>query len=460
MAVTIIKNISKAILDFGTPEIQSGVDIVITDDQITEIGPEVGRNTAADKVIDAAGSIVYPGLVCSHHHYYSGLSRGVTADIGPTPDFISTLQQLWWRIDRALDEESVYYSSLICSMDAIKAGTTSVIDHHSSPSYIRGSLDAIRRGFLETGLRGMTCYEMTNRNGGEEELENGLEENIRFAKQLDAERKSGEKIENSLMEASIGGHAPFTISDRGLKLMAEAMQVTGRGIHMHLAEDLYDVSVSHHQYQKDLVVRLNDFGLINDKSILVHGIYLSPEDVDIINRADAFLVHNARSNMNNHVGYNSKLPSFRNLALGTDGIGADMFEELKFAYFKNRDAGGSFWPPDYVKALSNGNRILERNFPAVIRQEGKPAEPQLFGKLKKGYKADLVLGDYMSPTPLTDANLAGHFTFGLNSSSVKTVVINGRVVLENRQFPFDAQRIYDQAAMHAGQVWKRMNSIS
>jgi len=115
MAVTIIKNISKAILDFGTPEIQSGVDIVITDDQITEIGPEVGRNTAADKVIDAAGSIVYPGLVCSHHHYYSGLSRGVTADIGPTPDFISTLQQLWWRIDRALDEESVYYSSLICS---------------------------------------------------------------------------------------------------------------------------------------------------------------------------------------------------------------------------------------------------------------------------------------------------------------------------------------------------------
>jgi len=122
-----------------------------------------------------------------------------------------------------------------------------------------------------------------------------------------------------------------------------------------------------------------------------------------------------------------------------------MFEELKFAYFKNRDAGGSFWPPDYVKALSNGNRILERNFPAVIRQEGKPAEPQLFGKLKKGYKADLVLGDYMSPTPLTDANLAGHFTFGLNS---------------NRQFPFDAQRIYDQAAMHAGQVWKRMNSIS
>jgi putative selenium metabolism protein SsnA len=445
MSVTVIKNAEKIIISLDPPVVQDGVDIVVTDDMVTAIGINVGDMVNADKIIDASGCIVHPGLVCSHHHYYSGLSRGITADIGPTPDFISTLQQLWWRIDRALDEESVYYSSLICSLDAIRAGTTSVVDHHSSPSCIAGSLDAIKKGFVKTGLRGMTCYEVTNRNDGDAEIERGVAENIRFAKSIDAEKASGSS--EYLVEAAIGGHAPFTISDAGMQLMAEAVKETGRGIHLHIAEDVYDVSVSHHQYQKDLVVRLNDFGLINNRSILVHGLFLSNEDLEILNIQDGFLVHNARSNMNNNVGYNNKLPAVKNLALGTDGIGADMFEELKFAYFKNRDAGGTFWPPEYLSALSRGNRILERYFSGQ------------FGVLAPGYKADLVISDYQSPTPLNNDNLAGHFAFGLGSSSVRTVLINGRTVLENREFPLDVQQIYQDAAKHAKQVWKRMNSI-
>ena len=445
MSVTVIKNAEKVIISLDPPVVQDGVDIVVTNDIVTAIGLNAGDMISADKIIDASGCIVHPGLVCSHHHYYSGLSRGITADIGPTPDFISTLQQLWWRLDRALDEESVYYSSLICSLDAVKAGTTSVIDHHSSPSCIAGSLDAIKKGFVETGLRGMTCYEVTNRNGGDAEIEKGVEENIRFAKSIDLEKAAGNSPH--LVEAAIGGHAPFTISDAGLQLLAEAVKETGRGIHLHIAEDLYDVSVSHHQYQKDLVVRLNDFGLINDRSILVHGLFLSNEDIEILNMQDGFLVHNAQSNMNNNVGYNNMLPAVKNLALGTDGIGADMFEELKFAYFKNRDAGGSFWPPEYLSALSRGNRIIERYFSGQ------------FGTLAPGYKADLVISDYQSPTPLTKENLAGHFAFGLGSSSVKTVLIDGKTVLENREFPFNVQQIYKDAAKHAKKVWKRMNSI-
>ncbi|MCK5156223.1 MAG: putative aminohydrolase SsnA [Spirochaetales bacterium] len=444
MSVIVIKNAEKVITSLDPPVLQDGADIVITNDIVTAIGRNTGDEAIADKVIDASGCIVHPGLVCSHHHYYSGLSRGITANIGPTPDFISTLQELWWRIDRALDEESVYYSSMICSLDAIRSGTTAVIDHHSSPSYITGSLDAIKKGFVETGLRGMTCYEVTNRNGGDAEIEKGVEENVRFAKSIDVEKSSG-KI-SYLVEAAIGGHAPFTISDTGLGLLAEAVEETGRGIHLHIAEDLYDVSVSHHLYRKDLVLRLHDYGLINERSILVHGLFLSNEDVEILNQQDGFLVHNARSNMNNNVGYNKMLPSVKNLALGTDGIGADMFEELKFAYFKNRDAGGRFWPPKYLSALSNGNKILERYFSESI------------GNLEPGYKADLVISDYLSPTPLNDENLAGHFAFGMGSSSVKTVIINGKIVLENREFPFDAGQIYRDAAKHAERVWERMNT--
>ncbi len=90
-------------------------------------------------------------------------------------------------------------------------------------------------------------------------------------------------------------------------------------------------------------MRLAEFDLINSKTLIAHGLYISDADVELLNAQDGFLVHNARSNMNNHVGYNPRLPQMRNLALGTDGIGSDMFEEMKFAFFKHRDAGGPLW---------------------------------------------------------------------------------------------------------------------
>lgn len=95
----------------------------------------------------------------------------------------------------------------------------------------------------------------------------------------------------------------------------------------------------------------------------------------------------------------------RNLALGTDGIGSDMFEEMKFAFFKHRDAGGPLWPDSFAKALSNGNELLNRNFNAR------------FGRLEAGYKADLTICDYMAPTPLIAENIAGHIAFGLGQTA-------------------------------------------
>ncbi len=437
----IIKN-TKA-LQFDPPTVWNNVDIVIDGDTIADMGKGIAQNYTADKIIDGTDKLVYPGLVCSHHHYYSGLSRGVLAEIGPTPDFVSTLKNLWWRMDRALDEESTYYSSIISSIDAIRAGTTAVIDHHASPSYITGSLSTIKRGFDDSGLRGMTCYEVTDRNGIDQ-MKEGVEENIRFAREIDAEAASGKP---HLVDAHIGGHAPCTIPDEGMEMMAAAVKETGRGLHLHVAEDRYDVSQSHLVYGKDIVKRLDSFGILNEKTILVHGIFLSPEEIEILNSHDSFLVHNARSNMNNGVGYNEKLGSYRNLALGTDGIGPNMYEELKFAYFKHKDAGGPLWPGDYLQFLANGNKLLERNF------------GESFGKLEKGYKADIVVTDYRSPSPLVAENIGGHMVFGMTSGDVETVIINGKLVMENREFPFDIKEIYAKAAVAAQRVWDNMDKI-
>ncbi|VDR26887.1 putative chlorohydrolase/aminohydrolase [Raoultella terrigena] len=392
------------------------------------------------------GRLVMPGMVCAHNHFYSGLSRGIQATIPSSPDFISTLKNLWWRLDRALDEESLYYSGLICAMEAVRSGCTAVIDHHASPGYIAGSLSQLRSAFLRVGLRGMTCFETTDRNGGLKELRACVEENIRFAREVDSAREKGR--EPYLVEAHIGAHAPFTLPDEGLAMLSEALQATGRGLHIHAAEDRYDVSHSHHRYGKDLLVRLAEFNLIDRKTLVAHGLYLSDEDIEILNSQDGFLVHNARSNMNNHVGYNQRLVDFRNLALGTDGLGSDMFEELKFAFFKHRDAGGPLWPDGFARALSNGNELLGRSFNAR------------FGRLEAGYKADLTICDYPSPTPLIAENIAGHIAFGLGSSHVHSVMVNGVMIYENRRFSFDSQPLFAEAQKAAMKMWARMDALS
>ncbi len=438
----VIKN-TKA-MQFNPPKVWDNVDVVIDGTDIIDVGPGAGSKYKADKIIDGTDKLTYPGLTCSHHHYYSGLSRGVMAEIGPTPDFVSTLKNLWWRMDRALDEESTYYSGIISSIDAIKAGTTSVIDHHASPNYITGSLSTIRRSMEEVGLRGMTCYEVTDRNGIDQ-MKAGVEENIRFAKEIDADKKDSSKP--YIFESHIGGHAPCTINDDGLEMMADAIKSTGKGLHLHVAEDRYDVSQSHLVYGQDIVKRLDKLGMLNEKAILVHGIYLGTEEIDILNERDGFLVHNSRSNMNNGVGYNSRLGDYKNLALGTDGIGPNMFEEIKVAYFKHKDDGGPLWPGDYLGFLSNGNELLKRNFGAN------------FGQLAPGYKADIVVADYLSPSPLVADNIGGHMVFGMTSGDVETVIVNGNVVMENREFPFDVREIYEKAAVSAQGVWDKMDKI-
>lgn len=420
--------------------VTEGVDIVIVDDVITKVGKDAALNLKADKVIDGKNKTVIPGNVCSHHHYYSGLSRGMLISAGVQEDFIQVLKEWWWRLDRGLDEEACYYSSLICSIDAIASGTTTCIDHHASPSYIAGSLDTIAKGMEEVGVRGSTCYEVTDRNGGMAEVEAGVEENLRFA--MAAKTKP-------LVRGMIGGHAPFTIPDEGLRMIGEAMRESKAGMHLHVAEDKYDVVFSHHKYNMDIIDRLEKFDLLTDNTLLVHGLHLNEREIVKLNEHNCFFAHNGRSNMNNNVGYCKHIQKVKNLVIGTDGCGGNMFEELKLAFFKHKDGGGSWWPSDYVAALNRGNQLVEAYF------DGS------FGKVEAGYKADLTICDYHAPTPLVAGNAASHFVWGMSSNCVESVMVNGKLVMENRQFPhLDVPRIYAEAAKVAKRVWEKVDKIA
>ncbi len=429
-------------IHFHPSLIRENVDVVIDGGFILDVGKNAAKKYRASKTIDLANKYISPGIVCSHNHFYSALARGIQARIEPSKDFAGILEHLWWRLDRALDEETLYYSGLVGALEAIKAGTTSVIDHNASPSFIKGSLATLRKSFEKIGLRGILAYEVTDRNG-EAGMREGVAESIAFCESI----AKGKKKVPHLIESAIGGHAPFTLGDASLTLIAEAISATKKGIHIHVAEDQYDATFSRQRYNKELLERLEGFGILNDKAILVHGVYLGDRDIDIINKNDAFLIHNPRSNMNNSVGYMRKLGRLKNVALGTDGIGSNMFEESKLAFFKSSDAKGSLSPNDILKFLQNGNDLLARYF------------GYKFGKIDKGYIADIVVYDYNPPTPIVNENVAGHFIYGFSSRDVETVIVNGHIVYQNRVFPFDVDGIYKAAQKAAGRLWKKMDKL-
>ena len=424
------------VLTFTPEALEEETDIYIQDGKIARLGTDLERELGSgkvEKVIHAQGRYVMPGNVCAHNHFYSVLARGITASIKPSYDFVGVLQHLWWRLDRVVDPSSLRSSALIGAIEAVKAGSTSVIDHHASPSFIKGSLKVLKEAFETCGLRGILCYEVTDRNGLEER-DRGISENVEFIE--------GEETE--LVKGAVGAHAPFTLSEESLNSLCEAVNSTKRGLHIHLSEDRYDLSHSHHHYGLHPAERLASHRLLNEMSLIIHGVHLLEGEAEILNHHGSFLVHNPRSNMNNRVGYCSLLPRITNVALGTDGIGSDMFEEAKFGYFRSREAGIGLTQSDFTRFLQNGNLILERYF------------KDKFGSIKPGFVADLVLLDYRNPTPISASNLAGHFLYGMGAHAVETVVINGRCVYEYRQFPFDVEKLYAQAREEAARIWNKM----
>jgi cytosine/adenosine deaminase-related metal-dependent hydrolase len=246
-----------------------------------------------------------PGLVCAHHHLYSALARGMPAPPVTPRSFRDVLEQIWWRLDTALDLEMLEWSARLGALEALESGCTAIIDHHESPSAIEGSLSAIADACAEVGVRVNTCYGVTDRHGTDG-ARRGLEENDRY---LTAGGRG-----------MVGVHAAFTCGDDTLAAAAELARRHGVGVHVHVAEGPDD---------RGAADRLR--ALTTDDWILVHGVHL-PDDHGL----RGTIVHNPRSNMNNAVGYARPARFTNPVGLGTDGIGADMLAEFQLAFVAAR----------------------------------------------------------------------------------------------------------------------------
>lgn len=352
-------------------------------------------------------STVTKGLVCSHHHLYSALARGMPAPPSTPDSFLSVLEQVWWRLDAALDLDIIYWSAALGAAEALLNGTTAIIDHHESPNAIEGSLDAIKEACEMVGVRTNLCYGVTDRWNGDRmssrvdpssamtvAARRGLAENERFL------RGGGRGM--------VGVHAAFTCSDETLEHAAGLAADLGTGVHIHVAEGPDDADAGR---------RLEH--LATDDWLLVHCVHLDRP-------LRGTIAHNPRSNMNNSVGYAHPAQRTNTVVLGTDGIGADMLEEARLAYVRLRETDITGTPDTAWTWLENG----ESFFPEVA--------------------GDTVEWSY------DHADSAWHVAFTPGVRAVN-VTVDGRPVVRNGEpVHFDLQEIRSKAAEAASRLHSRL----
>jgi len=419
--------------------------IYIQGDHIKEIGTTKSLIEKYPKVkaINANGQYVMPGGICAHTHFYGAFARGMAIPGAAPKDFPEILQKLWWPLDRSLDAEAVRYSALVSLVDAIKHGTTTLIDHHASPNAIDGSLDQIADAVDKCGLRGVLCYEVTDRDGLEK-ANDGINENVRFLKRLATNP-------HPRLAGTFGLHASLTLS--GITLQACRANVPdGIGFHIHVAEHESDEYDSLKKSEMRVIDRLQKHGILGSNTITAHGVHLDVREMEILKETGTWLSHQPRSNMNNAVGV-AQVESMMRLGikvcLGNDGFTNSMWDEWKATYLlhkiENRDPRRMGGYDVQQMAIYNNAELASMFFPS-----------QPIGKIIPNAVADLIFVDYKPFTPMTSENLPWHIIFGFQQSMVTTTIVAGKVLMKDRKLQtLNEEEIASRAKEIAPRIWKK-----
>jgi putative selenium metabolism protein SsnA len=416
----------------------------IVGDTIDEIGPSVALKAAFphEETLDAGGQYLMPGNICAHTHFYGAFARGMAIP-GPAPkDFPDILERLWWALDKQLTLDDVRYSALVCLVDAIKHGTTTLIDHHASPFAIDGSLDVIADAVTQTGLRAALCYEVTDRDGADK-MRAGLAENLRFARRVAADKPRH-------LGATVGLHASLSLSEDSLAAVRGSLPA-GMGVHVHVAEHEADEYDSLHKYGARVVDRLHRHQLLGPNSIAAHCVHIDPAEAALLRETGTWVTHQPRSNMNNAVGaadIDGLLRLGVKVCLGNDGFSNAMWDEWKAAYLYHKAAhrdprrAGGYTITEM--AIQNNAALASQFFAAPL------------GQVRAGAFADLILVDYHPTTPLSAGNLPWHILFGFEPSMVTMTMCGGRVLMRDRKLLFiDEAEIAAKSRVLAAALWKR-----
>lgn len=385
------------------------------------------KNEDCEK-IDVKGRLIIPGILNAHHHSYSSLACGLkTKDISTFP---KRLKNLWWKLDRIVDDEIIYYSTLRSLVDAVKSGTTMIFDHHASMGYIKGSLDIIKEVYNKCGLKGILSLEVSERS--KKTIKEQIDENLKFY---------FNNFRNENIKGIFGLHANFTLSDETLKRIAE-IKPEEMGIHIHCGESLIDFDYCKKIGYSGPVHRLYKLNLLNDMSILAHCVHLSKTDLRIINEVKPVIVSNPVSNANNRIGC-FDFQVIKGYVLGTDGIGSDILYQFRFRYFQN----------------SQQKRLREVFFNNMAKTEEKFFP--FSGGIKVGKRADLTILDYIPLTDIDKDNIVSHIVFGNLTGNVYMTVSDGKILYKDGKITFlNEEELFNDLKRITKKIEKRFYAIT
>ncbi|MDL2226976.1 amidohydrolase family protein [Deltaproteobacteria bacterium OttesenSCG-928-M10] len=386
--------------------------------------PPLAERCPGDRVVDCGGKLVTRSFGCGHHHIYSALSRGMPPSPVTPTNFVEVLEQVWWRLDKCLDNDMTEASALVAAMGCAKRGATFIIDHHASPFHIKGSLEIIAKAFERVGVGHLLCYEISDRDGLDI-AEKGLQEHDDYL--------------SSGRHGLVGLHASFTISDDTLKKSVALAKKHKTGLHIHVAEAQSDQDDCLAKYNMRVAERLARFEVLDQPhTILGHCVHLNDNEKKLVAASKAWVAQSCESNQNNNVGLAGYKWTPR-VMLGVDGMHNDMIRSAQAAYMAGQNTEGIAPAELYTRFRAVHQYLADMNVP------GDGAN-------------NLVIMNYQSPTPLHKDNFAGHFAYGFSSNDVETVIAQGKVIVENgRLVSEDEDSIAAYAQEQAKRLWAAMS---
>jgi len=406
---------------------------VIFNSEIIEVGP-MSEFKGAEDVIDCNGCIVMPGLINCHTHIYSTFARGINLLFSPE-NFKDILDKYWWKLDRACNKNTTYYSGLVNGYECINNGVTTVIDHHASGTDIIGTLEELKKSICDVvGIRGIFCFETSDRF----DTSKCIEENLSFASNC-----------TEMSAGLFGMHASMSLCDKTLTRVSSCIE--NLPIHIHVAESIEDENDCKEKYGISVIERLSKFNLLKENSILAHCVHINELEAEIIAKAEAYVVINPTSNMNNAVG----MPDFKLLKdkkipciIGNDGLGTNITREYLNLFFgmKNKlNSPSAFTLEDLREVINNGYKCVSNTLGIKL------------GRIKKGYKADMLIAAYNVPTSINQSNAFAHVFYGVfDNFHPREVYCNGNCLMKNYTIKAELKDVYSKARQESDLLWERI----
>lgn len=391
--------------------------ILVKNSKIVDLGPMEKLKTPEYKgldfneTIDAKNQIVIPGMVNAHGHFAMTLFRGIADDL----PLMKWLQDYIWPIESELSPEDCQVGSQLAAIEMIQGGTTAACDMYFNE---KRTLDALE----EIGFRGVLGYGLLDFNDGEKR-----ESEFKIAHDLlDYINKNGK-----LCSPIISPHAPYTCSSELLIQAKELANKNNLPLQIHLAETEKEVKDFESAHKKTPTQHLYDIGFLDEKLVAAHCVWLTKNDMKLLNEKNVKIAHNPSSNMKLGSGvlnYQQLTENKLTIALGTDGASSNnnlsMLGELRLASLLHKGVNTN---PQILPA----NEALQL---ATINGAKALSIAQDVGSIEVGKKADLAIFDIHTPNTWPPHNPYSLITYAATDYNVKTTIINGKIVMKDRQF--------------------------